>query len=206
MFQKILLTQHLKSRFGKGYQVELKVADVCNKDEDYLVTVKKLLTSCRVHSSIFEDESNIASASESILIRLPMVKSIVESLTNDSSISSLINQTDPSGYVIYKNARSQSGVSIDELAAFCVEEQRMKHVMDFMEEKYPNSAMRERQDNKLRFEVDNEGDLKISSLFEVIETSKKQLQLADYGISQTTLEQVFNMQAAEAAMNNEEGN
>jgi hypothetical protein len=40
--------------------------------------------------------------------------------------------------------------------------------------------------------------VRIASIFGSIEASKDDLRLADYGVSQTSLEQVFNMHAAEA--------
>jgi hypothetical protein len=40
--------------------------------------------------------------------------------------------------------------------------------------------------------------VRISSIFARIEANKEFLMLADYGVSQTSLEQVFNMHAAEA--------
>lgn len=40
--------------------------------------------------------------------------------------------------------------------------------------------------------------MKISALFGTIEENRETLKLADYGVSQTSLEQVFNMHAAEA--------
>jgi dihydroxyacetone kinase DhaKLM complex PTS-EIIA-like component DhaM len=40
--------------------------------------------------------------------------------------------------------------------------------------------------------------IRISQIFSSIEENKEVLMLADYGVSQTSLEQVFNMHAAEA--------
>ena len=51
--------------------------------------------------------------------------------------------------------------------------------------------------NKVRYEVSSEA-LKISSVFGIIEEHKDKLQLQDYGVSQTSLEQVFNQFAAKA--------
>jgi hypothetical protein len=40
--------------------------------------------------------------------------------------------------------------------------------------------------------------LRISTIFAAVEDNKEELRLPDYGVSQTSLEQVFNMHAAEA--------
>jgi hypothetical protein len=58
-------------------------------------------------------------------------------------------------------------------------------------------VLRERQDTKARYEVSSQG-VRISGIFGKIEKNKEVLNLADYGVSQTSLEQVFNMHAAEA--------
>lgn len=189
--------QRLKSRFGKGFQVEIKVAEVDDTDDDYISIVRTLLQKVKPDLMIDLENSPISSLAQNITANLTTALSAVRALTNDTSISSLINLTDPSGYVIHKNATSEAGVTIDELAVFCVEELRMKTVRNFITEKYPDAVLRERQDNKARFEVNSEG-LKISTLFALIEDSKTNLRFSDYGISQTTLEQVFNLHAAAA--------
>jgi ATP-binding cassette subfamily A (ABC1) protein 3 len=66
-----------------------------------------------------------------------------------------------------------------------------------MAKSYPGHVLRERQDNKARYEVSSRG-VRLASVFGKIESNKEALQLSDYGISQTSLEQVFNMHAAEA--------
>ena len=73
----------------------------------------------------------------------------------------------------------------------------MIKLSSFIERNHPNSILRERQDNKARYEVSSQ-NVRISSIFSSIEENKEELKLADYGVSQTSLEQVFNMHAAEA--------
>ena len=191
--------QHLKSRFGQGFQVEMKCKDVTSEDSDYLSTLSTLLSevqgsSPNVSERDIEDGNAVA---EDKLIKLDDVLSLVRSLTGDDYISSMVTPENPNGYVIYKNASSDVGIRLDELAAFCVEELRVKAVIDFFEGTYSRAVLRERQGGKIRYEVDSEG-LKISALFGTIEENRETLKLADYGVSQTSLEQVFNMHAAEA--------
>jgi hypothetical protein len=74
----------------------------------------------------------------------------------------------------------------------------MKNLNSFIEEKYPESVMRERQDTKARYEVKSKG-VKIAIIFADIEDNKEDLKVSEYSVSETSLEQVFNMHAAEAA-------
>jgi hypothetical protein len=53
------------------------------------------------------------------------------------------------------------------------------------------------QEAKARYEVGSEGT-RISEIFASIEDNKERLMLSDYGVSQTSLEQVFNHFAAKA--------
>uniref|UniRef100_A0A7S2EEV5 ABC transporter domain-containing protein n=1 Tax=Trieres chinensis TaxID=1514140 RepID=A0A7S2EEV5_TRICV len=182
--------QRLKSRFGEGFQVETKCKGVTPEDSDYQSILSQLQQ--ELGKSPDGDEEIT-----SIFIKLDQVLEAVKALTGDEFLSSMITEDDPIGYVIHKEASSDVGINLNELAAFCVEELRVKAVIDFFGGTYPGSVLRERQDNKVRYEVGSVG-LKISSLFSTIEENKSKLQLSDYGVSQTSLEQVFNMFAAEA--------
>jgi len=66
----------------------------------------------------------------------------------------------------------------------------------FMEEKFPGCIMREWQGSKVRFEVphiDEDGrELKLSEMFGELTREKESLDLQEYSLSQTSLEQVFN--------------
>lgn len=136
-------------------------------------------------------------AMHSVVFNMSETIAVVEHLTGDNYLSSKINGNDPTGYLIFKNAKSAIGVDSYELAMFCTIELRLRDIANFFEENYPKSVLRERQDIKMRFEVPSKG-LRISSVFDLIEKNKNALRLSDYGVSQTTLEQVFNMHAAAA--------
>ena len=73
----------------------------------------------------------------------------------------------------------------------------MGNMEKFFKDNFEAYVLRERQDNKARYEVSSAG-VRISSIFAKIEADKDRLMLSDYGVSQTSLEQVFNMHAAEA--------
>jgi hypothetical protein len=108
----------------------------------------------------------------------------------------MIGTHNPSGYLVYKSA-SSGLATLEEIAAFATNELRMRDLDAFIKEQYPHSVLRERQDSKARYEVPSQG-IRISQIFSSIEENKEVLMLADYGVSQTSLEQVFNMHAAEA--------
>jgi hypothetical protein len=98
---------------------------------------------------------------------------------------------------VWKEAKSQSGIDLDEIAEFAAAELRMKVLFEFINTTYPDNVLRERQDSKTRYEVGSKG-VRIGDIFAAIEENKARLMVAEYGVSQTSLEQVFNMHAAEA--------
>jgi hypothetical protein len=59
------------------------------------------------------------------------------------------------------------------------------------------SVIRERNDTKVRYEVSS-SEIHIGDVFTRIEENKDQVWVAEYGVSQTSLEQVFMQHAAEA--------
>lgn len=178
--------QHLKSKFGQGYQVELNVNIVERGDEDYSEIIVRL--------NDFKARSNFA---ETECLNLEQCKAALKVLTGDDSLSEMICAENGAGYSVWKDAASPIGVSLDDLSSFAAGELRILKLEKFVSDTFPTYVLRERQDTKARFEVNGEG-LRISSIFESIEENKDDLLLADYGVSQTSLEQVFNMHAAEA--------
>lgn len=179
--------QQLKSRFGHGFQIEAKVKDALQENHDYKETKKALL-------NYFQGSSR---NKDCVYIKLDKAIEAVDAITNNSDIASMICEDNPIGYVIYRNASSESGIALDELTSFCVQEMRLDNLKQFCLSSFSSATLRERQENKVRYEVSSEA-LKISSVFGIIEEHKDKLQLQDYGVSQTSLEQVFNQFAAKA--------
>jgi len=188
-------SQHLKNRFGQGYQIEMKVKHPDDGDHDVLNATRKILQKLHVIIEDIEGVDLHALASETN-ITLDQVKQVCENLTGDDSLSKIINADHPSGYHIFKLANLPVGIAVDELVGFCVEEIRVKAVIDFLTS-YHSAILRERQDVKVRFEISSDG-VTISSVFAKIEERKEELMIDDYGVSQTSLEQVFNSFAAVA--------
>lgn len=193
--------QHLKNKFGQGYQVEMKVCIADRSDDDFISTISMLISQSKEQQQANGDTD--AETAERILnsesCHLNLEESVerLQNLTGDESVSGLVNVDNPYGYPIWKDATSASGVSLESLAAFAANELRMIAVQSFMKDRFQGSTLRERQDMKMRYEVKSDG-IRISNIFASIEDNKEILRLADYGVSQTSLEQVFNTHAAEA--------
>jgi ATP-binding cassette, subfamily A (ABC1), member 3 len=184
--------QHLKNKFGKGFQVELKTKLVDKNDDDYIRVKASLAHSIGINV----DEESTEVGEKVTFHSLCDLQAVLTSISPDGYLVSLVNESNPNGYMIYKNMLN-GVITLDEVATFVASEMRVRDIETFMQASYPHSVLRERQDNKVRFEVNSKG-ICISNLFATMESNKASLKVADYGISQTSLEQVFNMHAAEA--------
>lgn len=187
--------QHLKTRFGQGYQVEMKLLLVSTTDNDYVATLAKLQEGTAAAGG---EEGGVPP--EEVFLNLGEVITALQSLTGDDYLAGIIDPSNQIGYPVYKSATSPVGVPLDNVASFATEELRMKNLTEFFESSYESAQLRERQETKVRYEIGSSDGLRISQIFANIEQHKTELMLADYGVSQTSLEQVFNFFAAEAEM------
>ena len=187
--------QHLKNKFGQGFQVELKTKIADRHDNDFIQNATVLASS--ILGAEADVEAALAAPTE-ICFNESQCKEALHRLTSDEYLSgSIIGDPHMAGYSIWRDANSPAGVTLDTLATFATIELRMRNITNFITERFPVYQIRERQDTKARYEVSAEG-LRISAIFAAIESKKEELRLSDYGVSQTSLEQVFNMHAAEA--------
>ena len=195
--------QHLKNKFGQGFQVELKIKLVDKQDEDYKTNAIKI---ARSKSGLAEQEEEEKGGDEEAAVNVDMetlfnleeTLAALRALSGDERLSSMVGAENPIGYVIWKDA-SAGVLPLDQLAAFGTSELRVLQLDAFIERHYPSSILRERQDNKSRYEVSSQ-NVRISSIFAAIEEHKDELWLSDYGVSQTSLEQVFNGIAKQAEL------
>ena len=177
----------------------MKIKHPVDEDNDVHSTTVSILR----HLSVIDDSigdiesGEILKLASETYLNLDQVKEACRDLTGDDYLSNTVDPDNPHGYNIYKSAESLVGVAVDEFVGFCVEELRLKALVDFFQSSYSSAVLRERQDVKVRFEISSEG-VTISSVFANIEKHKDELMMDDYGVSQTSLEQVFNMHAAQA--------
>lgn len=184
--------QHLKTKFGRGYQLEMKIQTVEKTAQDFVNNL--LAIGCR--KAGFNHEQ-ILSTSDRIFFDHPEAISALQALSTDNYLSKLVTPNDPVGCIVYNDASSTFGVTLDTLAYFATTQLRMRNVHNFVTHFYPYAALREWQDLKARYEISS-GGLNMANIFANVERHKMSLMLENYGVSQSTLEDVFNMHAAEA--------
>ena len=132
--------QHLKTRFGQGFQVEMKLKAVNTSDEDYITNLATL----QEGAAATRDTEGDAVPPEEIFFDLRHTHEALRALTGDEYLSDMVNLKNPSGYIIYKQALSPLGVSLDVLASFATEELRMRNLYQFFKSTYASAILRER--------------------------------------------------------------
>jgi ABC-type multidrug transport system ATPase subunit len=186
--------QHLKDKFGKGFQLELKAKIVDRQDDDY-VRYASTIAATKVSTP---DVPETGLTSMDLFFNLDEAHRALQTLTEDTYLSEkVIGDPSSSGFMVWKDATSPLGVSLEPLAVFATNALRMRSIEKFVDETFPSNVLREHQEGKVRYEV-SAASTRISDIFRRIEGKKDELKLADYGVSQTSLEQVFNMHAEEA--------
>merc|ERR1711937_978325 len=83
--------QQLKSKFGQGYQVEMKVKNVETTDKDY----QKILTGLAKIANVTEEEVN--EKADEIFLEVEKMKQALTELTNDGYLSALVSDKYPNG-------------------------------------------------------------------------------------------------------------
>lgn len=152
------------------------------------------------YKNINENLKSFAEArgmAEDSIFDLATCEAALKAINESSTFPDLLDANNSASYTIRKDALSLQGVTIEGFATFVTLEIRLMNIEKFVRESFSHVVLRERQDGRVRYEISDK-NVKISDIFSSIEMKKCQLCLADYSVSQTSLEQVFNMHAAEA--------
>jgi len=181
--------QHLKARYGKGYQLEARIeapseqAVVAAAVGDWhlppQIEAQDLAALCnrlgspgrmeRIFGTGGEGQEQLTSGGEE-------GRALRESLERDGSVPSRL------------------------FAQWWLLEDRAEALHAFLTKHFPGSMPVERHGRKLRYRLPTVESL--ADVFRRFEAARAQLCLEDYGISQTTLEQIFNGFAEEDASAN----
>jgi hypothetical protein len=138
----------LKNKFGQGYQIELKTLIADRDDEDFVHNATVLASS--VIESADEEAAIAVADASNVYFNHDQTIAALETLTSDSFLADKVSVDDPSGYGIWKDSTSATGVSLDELSAFATIELRMRSIANFVTKHFPRHVLRERQDSKAR--------------------------------------------------------
>jgi ATP-binding cassette subfamily A (ABC1) protein 1 len=170
--------QHVKSRFGKGLQIQLKVKNPQNAEQERY----------RIANLLQSQFGPISTTN---------LKRVCETLGDPLRRNWVCTVFDGRGWMI-ENIKKGEIVLPEKFAEWWVEEDVVQKIDDFMKEKFSNAKLveegavklLERHCNQIRYQL--EVKLSLADVFEVIESQKLSLGIAEYSVSQKSLEQIFN--------------
>eukprot|EP01138_Halocafeteria_seosinensis_P007062 gb/GECG01007221.1/.p1 GENE.gb/GECG01007221.1/~~gb/GECG01007221.1/.p1 ORF type:complete len:1912 (+),score=224.19 gb/GECG01007221.1/:1-5736(+) len=170
--------QHIKNTHAQGYQMRIKLDNPSQEDIAQ--------TEQAVKSSV----SAVDRVSEAQL-------STVCGALGDPSMLDEVN-ADGTGWMVYSSIEGSTdrSVSIRELSDWWVEEQQIKSVLNFVYANFENSELIERQGTLLSFKIPPQ-NMRLSRMFDLLESARSTQNIREYALSQTSLEQVFNYFAAQ---------
>jgi len=180
--------QHLKSRFGNGLQMEVKLQPSTEE------MVERLALKCAKLFS--EKESVTAPAILGEYVTTSNMNAVFTELGDESRLS-WINADNDAGWAIHHGMSQKSGVSVKTLCEWWLSEDCAIRLNHFIMKCFPGAELLERQyGGHFRYTLPI-GDSKLGDVFGLIEKFKNDLSIQEYSVSQTSLEQIFNSFASQ---------
>jgi len=174
--------QHLKSRFGNGLQMEVKLTIPGEE------VVGQLAQQC---SKIFPKSMNSVVALLGETVTNANVNAVFAELGDETRLG-WINAENDAGWTIYHGLSQNSGVSLKTLCEWWLAEDSAIRWNHFIMKCFPGAELLERQyGGHFRYTLPI-GDRKLGDVFGLIEKFKSDLNVQEYSVSQTSLEQIFN--------------
>ena len=170
--------QHLKSRFGKGFMVELKL----HFPEKSVIKQFVEDNSIQASVPILQNEEVLESGPSAYLMQLCTQLGKPER-------HRLLMPTAGGGSRAHVDGNTLKDTVF---AEWWLNEDSFRVISNFFDEHFPGNQLLERHDSKLRYSVPKTETTRLSSLFSVFEDNKQELDISEYSVSQTTLEQIFN--------------
>ncbi|CAE6916237.1 ABCA1 [Symbiodinium natans] len=163
--------QRLKARFGQGYQLEARLCAATRGECESFV--RELQLPEKLDASAVTEQCAAA---------------------GKPGRAHLIRQGCEEGYAVYDSLSREGSISALHFAEWWLFEDSAAMLNAFLERHFPGTVALERHEHNFRFRLPAQSSL--GEVFRLLEESRRQLSLEDYGVSQTSLEQIFNDFAA----------
>ncbi|CAM9229777.1 unnamed protein product [Phaeothamnion confervicola] len=176
-------SQHLKSRFGDGHQMEVSVRPPATAEIDSALSAMAVATTAG------------AVAPSGLQINKDQLP-VVLAAAGHGDLAAEISATGR-GATLHATMTGRGAVPGRDVAAWAVGDAAASAVADFVLRTFAGAAVRERQGAKLRFELPPQPGMALGDMFGVLEDSREGLGIVSYSLSQTSLEQIFNFFASQ---------
>ncbi|KAL5812256.1 hypothetical protein ACOSQ3_027206 [Xanthoceras sorbifolium] len=204
--------QHLKTRFGNYLELEIKPAEVNSVDLEYL---------CRfIHERLFDIPSHprsllddlevciggidtITSESASVAeisLSQEMIIKIGQWLGNEERTKRLVSSTSVSDGVFGEQLAEQlvrdGGIPLPVFSEWWLAKEKFSVIDSFILSSFPGSTFQGCNGLSIKYQLPFEEGLSLADVFGHLEQNRDRLGIAEYSISQSTLETIFNHFAA----------
>jgi ATP-binding cassette subfamily A (ABC1) protein 1 len=166
--------QHLKNKFGKGLQMEVKLG----------ATKKNAVT----------ELANKLPGGATGAVLPSALQAACEALGNSVRYS-WCTLEDEKGWLVAEQMKRHKKLKNMAFCEWWIGEDRAQELLDFMAEKFQAECV-ERHGDQFRFSVGNL-DHTLAEIFSEMEMAKSVQNISSYSVSQTTLEQIFNQFASQ---------
>ncbi|CAN0204569.1 unnamed protein product, partial [Phaeothamnion confervicola] len=171
-------SQHLKSRFGQGFQLEATLAYPTG--EEIAAAEQRLL----------------AAAGAGAGAQLQGMAQVQAALGTFPELAPEM-RIDGSGTLLYQELVSKGTLAAADVAAWCVLEERCRAFQAFVSAEFAGAQLQEKQGGKMRFDLPPQQGRSLGEIFGLMEENRLRLSVNDYGLGQTSLEQIFNFFAGQ---------
>jgi ATP-binding cassette subfamily A (ABC1) protein 3 len=168
---------HIKSKFGSGYEFMLKVRQ---PEPAEIARGIDMIRSC-----VQNEEVKEASVYEALQL-----------LGNAAMMQEVTERG--MGKAIYQELKAVGGVNAEALVEWYMIEQFGERIFSWLNDHFEHSKLLEHYNTYYKFKLEKQPGQTLAFLFGTIEASKNGLDISEYSLSQTTLEQIFNMFATES--------
>ncbi|KAJ4706360.1 ABC transporter A family member 1-like [Melia azedarach] len=204
--------QHLKTRFGNYLELEVKPTEVSSVDlENLCRMIQRRLFDIPSHPrSLLDDlevciggidsiSSDDASAAE-ISLSQEMILIIGHWLGNAERVKTLINSTSvPDGFFgeqLSEQLIRDGGIPLPIFSEWWLSKEKFSVVDSFVLSSFPGSTFQGCNGLSVKYQLPFGEGLSLADVFGHLERNRNRLGIAEYSISQSTLETIFNHFAA----------
>eukprot|EP01138_Halocafeteria_seosinensis_P011391 gb/GECG01011634.1/.p1 GENE.gb/GECG01011634.1/~~gb/GECG01011634.1/.p1 ORF type:complete len:2040 (+),score=216.84 gb/GECG01011634.1/:1-6120(+) len=176
--------QHLKSRFGKGYLLEAKLR---SPSDEWIRDVHTEVERFCAGDENPDEEKHLAITVRNL--------SVLCEFLGDKDRHRMIHP-EGSGWSLATQLNTQAALDVDDFCEWWAVETVAARFNAFVLENFEGAYLVERHGDLLRYKLP-ELSVPLSKIFGMIEAKKSKLNVATYSLSQTTLEQIFNIFASQ---------
>jgi ATP-binding cassette, subfamily A (ABC1), member 3 len=184
--------QRLRTRYGRGYQIEIGM--VIPSPEDVAAQSAVIFTALGPNMPFAPEVQN-----GDIAISEEDVKRVMTALGREEWVTRL--NVGGSGAELAASFAANGFVLIKHLAAWWLLEDTFDQICVFLGKTFGGFTLRELHNNRMRVEItatDGNGERRsLARMFGAVEGVKTSLKIQEYSIAQTTLEQIFNQFASQ---------